>query len=130
MFLSAVRYEREFQFRVDPGSITLLFTIFVLPDINLQWQKSLSWLSESIYFTFITLATLGYGDILPLKPYARSLAIFITVSELVFIRHGEISGCAFPEFALNPYPAAMPFHQFSAKRQPEPCSFFVECTSG
>ncbi len=44
-----------------------------------------SWHSESVYFTFVTLATLGYGDIIPLKPYARSLAIFMTVSGQLYI---------------------------------------------
>lgn len=32
-----------------------------------QWQ-------QLIYFSFVTLATLGYGDVLPLNPWARSLA--------------------------------------------------------
>lgn len=44
-----------------------------------------SYLSESVYFTFVSLATLGYGDILPLAPYTRSLAIFITVSGQLYI---------------------------------------------
>lgn len=32
-----------------------------------QWQ-------QLTYFSFVTLATLGYGDVLPLNPWARSLA--------------------------------------------------------
>jgi hypothetical protein len=27
-----------------------------------------------IYFSFVTLTTIGYGDIVPLHPYARGLA--------------------------------------------------------
>ncbi len=42
-------------------------------------------LSESMYFGFVTMGTLGYGDILPLKPYTRSLATFITVSGQLYI---------------------------------------------
>lgn len=42
-------------------------------------------MSESVYFSFVSLATLGYGDILPLKPYSRSLAILITVSGQLYI---------------------------------------------
>jgi len=42
-------------------------------------------LSESIYFGFVTLASLGYGDILPLKPYSRSLATLITISGQLYI---------------------------------------------
>ncbi len=31
-------------------------------------------LSELVYFSFVTMSTLGYGDILPQSPWARSLA--------------------------------------------------------
>lgn len=33
-------------------------------------------LSDGIYFSFVTLATLGYGDITPVTPIARGLAVF------------------------------------------------------
>ncbi|AXK71789.1 two pore domain potassium channel family protein [Lysobacter sp. TY2-98] len=33
-------------------------------------------LNDGIYFSFVTLATLGYGDITPVTPIARGLAIF------------------------------------------------------
>jgi len=42
-------------------------------------------LSESMYFGFVTLASLGYGDILPLKPYTRSLATLITITGQLYI---------------------------------------------
>ncbi|MEI7980337.1 MAG: potassium channel family protein [Bacteroidota bacterium] len=42
-------------------------------------------LSEPFYFVFLTLATVGYGDIVPLKPYARSLATFIGISGQLYI---------------------------------------------
>ncbi len=32
-----------------------------------QWQ-------QLVYFSFVTLATLGYGDVIPLNAWARSLA--------------------------------------------------------
>lgn len=41
--------------------------------------------SVPLYFSFVTLASLGYGDVLPLKPYTRSLATFITVSGQFYI---------------------------------------------
>jgi hypothetical protein len=31
--------------------------------------------SKLIYFSFATLTTVGFGDVLPVHPYARSLAI-------------------------------------------------------
>lgn len=33
-------------------------------------------LNDGIYFSFVTLATLGYGDITPITPIARGLAVF------------------------------------------------------
>jgi voltage-gated potassium channel len=41
--------------------------------------------SIPMYYGFVTLATLGYGDIVPLKPYTRSFATFITVSGQFYI---------------------------------------------
>lgn len=40
---------------------------------------------DIIYYGFITFATLGYGDLLPVKPYAKSLAILITVGGQLYI---------------------------------------------
>jgi voltage-gated potassium channel len=39
----------------------------------------------SLYFGYVTMATLGYGDIVPLKPYTRSFATFITISGQFYI---------------------------------------------
>ncbi len=36
-------------------------------------------LSQYIYYGFVTLSTLGYGDITPSTPTARSLAVFVTL---------------------------------------------------
>jgi hypothetical protein len=36
-------------------------------------------LPDGIYFSFVTLATLGYGDITPVSPIARGLAVFEAV---------------------------------------------------
>ncbi len=40
-----------------------------------------SWL----YFSFVTLATVGYGDILPIHPVARSLAMLEAVTGSLFL---------------------------------------------
>lgn len=34
---------------------------------------------QLLYFSFITITTTGYGDILPIKPLARTLAIFLAL---------------------------------------------------
>ena len=36
--------------------------------------------SVPLYYSFVTIASLGYGDICPVKPLSRSLATFIAVS--------------------------------------------------
>jgi len=38
------------------------------------------WFSPLLYFSFITLTTVGYGDILPVHPAARSLAMFAALT--------------------------------------------------
>ncbi len=35
---------------------------------------------DEIYFSFVTLATLGYGDILPVTPEAKVISIFIAIT--------------------------------------------------
>ena len=52
--------------QLRPGS----FSIGGAPTTPLQLD-----LQTAIYFSFVTLATLGYGDILPLTPTARGLAV-------------------------------------------------------
>ncbi|MCK9422733.1 MAG: ion channel [Bacteroidales bacterium] len=42
-------------------------------------------ISVPLYFGFVTLATVGYGDIVPLKPYTRSLATFISISGQLYV---------------------------------------------
>jgi voltage-gated potassium channel Kch len=42
-------------------------------------------LDDSIYFSFVTLATLGYGDILPASDAARGLAVFEAVAGQLYI---------------------------------------------
>lgn len=42
-------------------------------------------LHDSMYFGFVTFATLGYGDLLPVKPYAKSLSILIAVCGQLYV---------------------------------------------
>jgi voltage-gated potassium channel Kch len=50
--------------RLDPGA----FQMARMPKTGAEWKASL------LYFSFVTLTTVGYGDILPVHPFARSLA--------------------------------------------------------
>ncbi len=48
-------------------------------------EPALSHLNDFIYFTFVTLSTTGYGDIIPLKPIARSLTILIAITGQMYL---------------------------------------------
>jgi voltage-gated potassium channel len=75
----------------------LIFSIFVLfimqndtgafsspPKQAAESEESIG-TSVPVYYSFVTLATLGYGDIVPLKPYTRSLATLIAVTGQFYI---------------------------------------------
>jgi hypothetical protein len=76
--------------RVDPKA-------FTIPEATASYLgNNLSEISSAMYFSFVTLTTLGYGDITPVNSFARSLAfleaamgqIYLTVliASLVGIR--------------------------------------------
>lgn len=58
----------------SPGS----FVDSAAPDRPLVWQGLL-------YASYVTLATLGYGEVLPISPWARSLTTLATVTGTLFI---------------------------------------------
>ena len=43
------------------------------------------WSSDWLYFSFVTMTTLGYGDLLPVSPAARTLAYFQAVTGQFYI---------------------------------------------
>lgn len=58
----------------DPGAYNIVKT----NETNID-------LSSSMYYVLITTASVGYGDIIPLKPYSRSLATLIGISGQLYI---------------------------------------------
>jgi len=52
---------------VDPNA-------FSIPETTASYLGNLDNLSSAMYFSFVTLTTLGYGDITPINDFARSLA--------------------------------------------------------
>ncbi|WP_461110610.1 potassium channel family protein [Streptomyces calidiresistens] len=57
-----------------PGS----FTDLAAPEAAIDW-------SLLMYFGFVTLATVGYGDVVPLTPWAQSLAALQAVTATLFL---------------------------------------------
>ncbi len=59
--------------------------IFFFPDsVNFPGTDTTD-MAESIYFTFVTMSTLGYGDVLPTIPITRSLSILVSVSGQIYL---------------------------------------------
>jgi len=56
--------------------------------------------SQDLYYTFITMLTIGYGDYLPIKPYTRSLATIIGVFGQMYMT--IIIAMLVGKFASNP----------------------------
>jgi hypothetical protein len=59
---------------IQPGS----FEDPATPGASPAWQ-------QLVYYSYVTIATLGYGEILPITPWARSLASFETVAGTLFL---------------------------------------------
>jgi voltage-gated potassium channel Kch len=60
--------------RIEPGALIVAGTPSAALDIE-----------TAIYFSFVTLATLGYGDVVPATAFARSLAICEAVGAQLFV---------------------------------------------
>jgi voltage-gated potassium channel len=53
---------------------------FTFHDESASSSEIASSFGRNLYYTFITMTTVGYGDLLPVKPYARSLATLIAIT--------------------------------------------------
>jgi hypothetical protein len=63
---------------IDPNA-------FSFKHLSESMDPSLSYVSNYIYFGFVTLTTLGYGDVTPLTPAAKSLSIFTSITGQMYI---------------------------------------------
>jgi len=48
-------------------------------------SEKISYMSEYLYYGFVTYTTLGYGDMLPQLPYSKSLAILTSVCGQIYV---------------------------------------------
>lgn len=65
----------------DPGAIQVNGK-----PIGHEMQTAIeSHVAELIYFSFITLSTVGYGDIVPVCPFARSLVVLEALSGQIYL---------------------------------------------
>ena len=67
------------------ASVLFLTVDFVVPSSFAIIESEPGSLSHYIYFGFVTLSTLGYGDITPAAPLARSLAIFVALGGQLYL---------------------------------------------
>lgn len=75
------------------GIVYSIFIFFIIKNVPDAYSSQMGEVvndgninaSPPFYFSFVTLASLGYGDIVPLKPISRSLATFIAVSGQFYI---------------------------------------------
>jgi len=68
----------------------MLFTIWVALSMTadpqaFQFNTDDPTLRDYIYFTFVTMTTLGYGEITPQLPFAKAIATFIATSGQIYI---------------------------------------------
>ena len=66
------------------GSILLTATYHLNPN-SFNSNTLLSEPADFIYFSFVTLTSLGYGDISPVSPIAKSISIFLSFSGQIYL---------------------------------------------
>lgn len=72
-------------------SLTVTISMFFRPDAfgfshNVpEAAVKVSHFGDYLYYSFVNYTTLGYGDIIPLVPFAKSLAILMSVSGQIYV---------------------------------------------
>ena len=62
----------------DPNS-------YSFPHLKQPLVEGISYTSNYIYYGFVTLTTLGYGDVAPLTPAAKSFSIFTAITGQLYV---------------------------------------------
>ncbi len=58
---------------------------FSFPHLSKAFDPTISHFSDYTYYGFVTLTTLGYGDVIPLTSAAKSISIFTAISGQLYI---------------------------------------------
>jgi voltage-gated potassium channel len=67
------------------GSVLFIIVDLIVPHSFVSIQSGTGELNGYIYFGFVTLTTLGYGDIAPQAPLARSLSTFVAMAGQLYL---------------------------------------------
>ena len=59
--------------------LSLAITVVILGTVVFHLLEKWSWI-DSLYFTVITLATVGYGDLTPTTPVGKLVAVIFVIS--------------------------------------------------
>ena len=63
--------------------LSILFGLIVALGIVIGWREGWS-MHESLYFSFVTGLTIGYGDLAPKTIFTRTLAVLIGLCGMLF----------------------------------------------
>jgi hypothetical protein len=58
---------------------------YKFPTVDSGLGESISSFSDYLYYAFVTFTTVGYGDIVPKLPYAKSLAVLTGVTGQIYV---------------------------------------------
>ncbi|MFZ0484968.1 MAG: potassium channel family protein [Desulfobacterales bacterium] len=72
VFLAMMEIVQKFFFHIDAGAINFA-------------GDAAAGFHDYLYFSFVTLTTLGYGDIIPVSAFAKSLTIVIAISGQLYL---------------------------------------------
>ncbi len=67
------------------ASILFLMLDFAIPESFINIQSGPGSFSYYVYYGFITLSTVGYGDITPTAPLARSMAVLVSLGGQLYL---------------------------------------------
>jgi voltage-gated potassium channel Kch len=60
-------------------------TAFTFAHLNEPMVEGISYVSNYIYYGFVTFTTLGYGDVVPLTPAAKSFSILTAITGQLYV---------------------------------------------